>query len=37
MIKKAGSEINESTKSAREFLRKHGFISKDNKLGKHYR
>ncbi|MGH8094170.1 MAG: hypothetical protein ACREIF_11980 [Chthoniobacterales bacterium] len=37
IIKKAGNEINKSTKSARAFLRKHGFITKDNKVGKHYR
>lgn len=37
IIKKAGNEINKSAKSARAFLRKHGFITKDNKVGKHYR
>jgi hypothetical protein len=37
IIKKAGNEINKSTRSARAFLRKHGFITKDDKLGKHYR
>ena len=37
IIKKAGNEINKSTKSAREFLHKHGFITKDNKVAKHYR
>jgi len=36
-IRKAGDQINKSTKSARAFLRKHGFITKDNKVGKHYR
>jgi hypothetical protein len=37
IIRKAGNEINKSTRSARAFPRKHGFITKDNKLGKHYR
>ncbi len=36
IIRKAGNEINKS-RSERAFLRKHGFITKDNKLGKHYR
>ena len=36
MIKKAANEINKFTKS-RQFLRKHGFITKDNKVRKHYR
>jgi hypothetical protein len=36
-IKKAGNEINKSAKSARAFLRKNGFITKDNKVSKHYR
>ena len=36
-IKKAGNEINKSTKSARAFLRKNGFITRDNKVAKHYR
>jgi hypothetical protein len=37
IIKKAGNEINKSPKSARAFLRKHRFITRDNKVGKHYR
>ena len=36
-IKKAGNEINKSPKSARAFLLKNGFITKGNKLGRHYR
>jgi hypothetical protein len=36
-IKKAGNEINKSAKSARGFLLKNGFITKDNKVGKQYR
>jgi hypothetical protein len=36
-IKKAGNEINKSAKSARAFLLKHGFITKDNKVSKQYR
>jgi hypothetical protein len=36
-IKKAGDEINKSPATARAFLRKHGFITNDNKVGKHYR
>ena len=36
-IKKAGDEINKSAKSARAFLQKHGFITKNNKVGKRYR
>jgi hypothetical protein len=36
-IKKAGNEINKSTKSARAFLRKYGFITKTNKVSKQYR
>lgn len=36
-IRKAGDEINKSEKSARAFLRKNGFITKDNKVGKQYR
>ena len=37
MTEKAANEINQSTKSAREFLRKSGFNTEDNKLGKQYR
>ena len=37
IIKKAGSKVNKSKKSARAFLLKHGFITKDNKVGKNYR
>lgn len=37
IIKKAGSKVNKSKKSARAFLLKHGFITKDNKVGKDYR
>ena len=36
-IKKAGNEINKSAKAARAFLRKNGFITKGNKISKHYR
>ena len=36
-IKAAGREIRKSQKSARAFLLKHGFITKDNKVGKKYR
>jgi hypothetical protein len=36
-IKKAGNEINKSPATARAFLLKHGFITTDNKVGKHYR
>ena len=36
-IKKAGNEINKSAKSARAFLLKNGFITKDNKVSKQYR
>ncbi|MDQ3199224.1 MAG: hypothetical protein M3Q46_08585 [Verrucomicrobiota bacterium] len=36
-IKKAGNEINKSPKSARAFLVKNGFITKGNKVGRHYR
>ena len=36
-IKKAGNEINKSRATARAFLLKHGFITNDNKVGKHYR
>ncbi len=36
-IKRAGSEISKSAETARAFLRKHGFITKDNKLTKRYR
>ena len=36
-IKKAGAEINKSAKAARAFLRKNGFITKGNKISKHYR
>ncbi len=36
-IKKAGDQINKSTKSARAFLRKNGFITAGNKVSKHYR
>ncbi|MGB8342610.1 MAG: hypothetical protein WCE51_13560 [Chthoniobacterales bacterium] len=36
-IGKAGDEINKSAKSARAFLLKNGFITKGNKVGKHYR
>lgn len=36
-IRKAGDEINKSAKSARAFLRKNGFITKDNKVGRQYR
>jgi hypothetical protein len=36
-IKKAGNEINKSTRSARAFLRKNGFITKRNKVTKQYR
>jgi hypothetical protein len=35
-IKKAGREICKTPESAREFLHKHGFITKDNKLTKTY-
>lgn len=37
LIRKAGSKVNKSKKSARAFLLKHGFITKDNKVGKNYR
>lgn len=36
-IKRAGDQINKSAATARAFLRKHGFITKDNKLTKRYR
>jgi len=36
-IEKAGTEISKTPESAREFLRKHGFITKGNKLTKKYR
>jgi|GraSoiStandDraft_16_1057320.scaffolds.fasta_scaffold7993210_2 predicted deacylase len=36
-IKKAGNEINKSVAAARAFLRKNGFITKTNKVSKHYR
>ena len=36
-IKKAGNEINKSAAAARAFLRKNGFITKKNKVSKHYR
>ncbi len=36
-IKKAGNEISKSTATARAFLRKNGFITKGNKVSKHYR
>lgn len=36
-MKKAGDKINKSPATARAFLRKNGFITKDNKVGKHYR
>ena len=36
-IKKAGKEIRKSKESAHAFLRKHGFITKDNKLSPRYR
>ena len=36
-IKKAGDKINKSPATARAFLRKNGFITHDNKVGKHYR
>ena len=36
-IQKAGREINKSKKTARAFLLKHGFITKDNKLSPQYR
>ncbi len=36
-IKKAGNEINKSAQAARAFLRKNGFITKGNKISKHYR
>lgn len=36
-IRKAGDEINKSAKSARAFLIKNGFITKDNKVSKQYR
>jgi predicted deacylase len=36
-IKKAGNEINKSAAAARAFLRKNGFITKANKVSKHYR
>lgn len=37
VIRKAGKEINKSKKSARAFLLKNGFITKDNRIGKQYR
>jgi ABC-type nitrate/sulfonate/bicarbonate transport system substrate-binding protein len=36
-IKKAGDEINKSPAAARAFLRQNGFITKQNKVSKHYR
>ncbi len=36
-IKKAGDKINKTPATARAFLRKNGFITRDNKVGKHYR
>lgn len=36
-IKKSGDEINKSRKTARAFLQKHGFITKEGKIGEHYR
>jgi stage V sporulation protein SpoVS len=36
-IKKAGNEINKSAAAARTFLRENGFITKQNKVSKHYR
>ncbi len=36
-IKKAGAEISRSRAAARAFLRKNGFITKANKVGKDYR
>ena len=35
-IRKAGREIRKTPETARAFLRKHGFITKDNKLTKKY-
>ena len=37
VVKKHFADINKSKKSARAFLLKHGFITKDNKVGKDYR
>jgi len=36
-LRKAGKEIRKTKKSARAFLLKHGFITKDNKLAPRYR
>jgi hypothetical protein len=36
-MKKAGAEISKSPATARAFLRKNGFITKANKVSKHYR
>jgi hypothetical protein len=36
-MKSAAKEISVSTKTAREFLRRHGFITKDNSLHQRYR
>lgn len=36
-IQRAAKKIGRTKKSARAFLLKHGFITKDNKLGKLYR
>jgi len=37
IMKAAGREIAKTPESAREFLYKHGFITKGNKLTKRYR
>ena len=36
-FQKAAAEIRRTPETAREFLLKHGFITKDNKVGKRYR
>ena len=36
-IKNAGAKISKSPATARAFLRKNGFITRTNKVSKHYR
>ena len=36
-LRKAYAEIRRTPETARAFLLKHGFITKDNKVGKRYR
>jgi hypothetical protein len=36
-IRKASDKVNRSASSARTFLKKHGFITENCKVSKHYR